>query len=198
MNSVSCGGEAGVSDTFASALWSVDALFALANVGIDGVNIHTTPAVSNHLFNVKQLVGKWVGQVYPVYYGLQMFNRAAPPGSRIVPVTGASDPTLRAWATHGADGTTRVVLINTASSGAQNVTVHVSKAAMIASVQRLTAPGLGATSGVTLDGQSFGAQTSTGVLAGNPATENVNVYGGAYKVTVAPASAALLTIGAAG
>ena len=195
MNSVSCGGEAGVSDTFASALWSVDALFALANVGIDGVNLHSTPAVPNHLFNVEQHVGQWVGQVYPIYYGLEMFNDAAPPGSRIVPVKGSVDPTLRVWATHGADGTTRIALINTASSGAQNVTVHVRNGAQVASVQRLTAPGLGATGGVALNGESFGSQTTTGVMSGSPATQSVSVYGGDYKVTVAPASAALLTVG---
>ncbi len=30
MNSVACGGKAGVSDTFASALWALDALVAVA------------------------------------------------------------------------------------------------------------------------------------------------------------------------
>ena len=41
INSVSCGGEPGVSDTYATALWSLDTLFALARAGVDGVNIHT-------------------------------------------------------------------------------------------------------------------------------------------------------------
>ena len=41
LNSVSCGGARGVSDTFASALWVLDTLFNLARVGVDGVNIHT-------------------------------------------------------------------------------------------------------------------------------------------------------------
>ena len=43
MNSVACGGKAGVSDTFASALWALDALFAVARSGADGVNLHMFP-----------------------------------------------------------------------------------------------------------------------------------------------------------
>ncbi len=40
LNSVTCGGRAGVSNTFATALWAPDALFGLMRVGVDGVNIH--------------------------------------------------------------------------------------------------------------------------------------------------------------
>src|SRR5262249_47948062 len=43
VNSVNCGGTRGVSDTFASALWSLDTLFQLARVGVSGVNFHTFP-----------------------------------------------------------------------------------------------------------------------------------------------------------
>ena len=43
MNSIACGGARGVSDTYASTLWSLDALFEMARVGVDGVNIHTAP-----------------------------------------------------------------------------------------------------------------------------------------------------------
>jgi Glycosyl hydrolase family 79 C-terminal beta domain len=195
-NSVSCGGEAGVSNTFAAALWSIDALFALANVGFDGVNFHSTPVVTNHLFNVHDVGGRWSGQVYPIYYGLQMFSRAAPPGSRIVPVTGVKGSALRAWATHGADGSTRVVLINLASSGSKTITVRIPHGGLLATLQRLTDPGgLTETSGVTLDGQSFGAQTTTGILAGTPSATEVPRTGRGYRVTVPAASAALLTAG---
>ena len=58
MNAVSCGGESGVSDTFASALWSVDALFELAHVGIDGVNIHTRPGSTGELFKISESHGR--------------------------------------------------------------------------------------------------------------------------------------------
>jgi hypothetical protein len=40
LNSVTCGGRLGVSDAFATALWAPDALSALLQTGVDGVNVH--------------------------------------------------------------------------------------------------------------------------------------------------------------
>ena len=40
-NSASCGGLAGVNNTFASALWAPNALLGLMWAGADGVDIHT-------------------------------------------------------------------------------------------------------------------------------------------------------------
>ena len=50
LNSVACRGRDGVSNTFSSALWMTDALFSLANVGVDGVNVHTLPDSAYQLF----------------------------------------------------------------------------------------------------------------------------------------------------
>ena len=61
INAISCGGERGVSDTYATALWSLDALFALAHAGVDGVNIHTPPRSNNQMFTVTQTNGVWRG-----------------------------------------------------------------------------------------------------------------------------------------
>ena len=44
VNSAVCGGVSGVSDTFASALWLADALFALLAAGADEVNVTSGPA----------------------------------------------------------------------------------------------------------------------------------------------------------
>ena len=41
MNSVTCHGKTGVSDTFASALWILNTLFEMVHAGVDAVNIHT-------------------------------------------------------------------------------------------------------------------------------------------------------------
>src|SRR5262249_17008782 len=43
-NSVSCGGRAGVSDTFASTLWAVDYIARTMAAGVVGVNLHGNPA----------------------------------------------------------------------------------------------------------------------------------------------------------
>jgi hypothetical protein len=61
-----------------------------------------------------------------------------------------------------------------------------------AEIEWLRAPGAIATGGVTLGGQSFGAETSTGVLGaqqGQPVAQRF----GSYSIELPPASAALLT-----
>ena len=45
MNSASCEGAKGVSDTFASALWSLDTMFNFAAQGVQGVNFHMLPGI---------------------------------------------------------------------------------------------------------------------------------------------------------
>ena len=64
-----------------------------------------------------------------------------------------------------------------------------------ATLTRLTAPSPSATSGVTLGGQSFGAQTSTGRLAGRPDSgAGGDAQGGRYVVSLPAASAAMLVL----
>ena len=99
MNSVSCGGEPGVSDTYATALWAVDALFEMVRVGVDGVNIHSRPGVTNELFTFTRSHGRWQARVNPVYFGLMMFADAAPPGSRLLRVGDSGGTGLKIWAT---------------------------------------------------------------------------------------------------
>jgi len=194
MNSISCGGELGVSDTFASALWSLDALFAMARVGVDGVNIHTLPNAVNQLFSFQQVNGQWRGSVHPDYYGLLMFAQAAPAGSRLLKVTSTAGATLRTWATHAPDGHVRVVLINTDTAHAQTVAIRAQSAAGPAALVRLQAPAVTAKSGVTLGGQGFGPQTATGLLAGAAQPISVAQAGGEYLVRLPAASAAMVTL----
>ncbi len=193
MNSVACAGRRGVSDTFASALWILDTLFEMARVGVDGVNIHTLPGARYQLFSFIHRGNSWQGSVYPEYYGLLMFARAAPPGSRLIPVTGSAGPSVKLWATRAPNRTIRVVLINQGTSA-----VHVAvapPAGMTASarLERLLAAGAAATSGVTLGGQTFGADTETGLLSGEARATIIQPSSGRYETTLPPASASLLT-----
>jgi Glycosyl hydrolase family 79 C-terminal beta domain len=194
MNSVACGGQRGVSDTFASSLWSLDALFAMASVGVDGVNIHTVPNSINELFTFEQVNGQWRGSVRPNYYGLLMFAQAAPAGSRLLKLSGTTRGAFRAWATLAPDGHVRVVLINTNTARAQLVTVRAPSAAGPGALQRLIAPTATAKTNVTLGGQTFGPETTTGMLAGTPQTTSVVPDADEYQVTLPAASAALLTL----
>jgi hypothetical protein len=57
----------------------------------------------------------------------------------------------------------------------------------------LQAPDVAATSEVTLGGQSFGPQTTSGTLPGEARAASVSPFAGTYEVTLPPASAAMLT-----
>src|SRR5438270_885874 len=102
MNTVSCGNEPQAGFSFASALWALDALFAMASVGADGVNIHTYPTSTSALFSFTRRNTVWRAFVEPEYYGLLMFAQAAPPGSRLLRISGAG--AVKTWATRGRDG----------------------------------------------------------------------------------------------
>jgi hypothetical protein len=192
MNSVSGSGVKGVSDTFASALWVVDTLFNLRSVGVDGVNVHTLPGAGYELFTFTRSASGWSAFVHPDYYGMLLFAEAFPPGAQLLRVS-APDGPVKVWATHATNGQTRVVLINKDPSAAATVQVRLPATSAPASLQRLLAPSLASTSDVTLGGQTFGNQTSTGTLAGAPTTTSVVPVLGSYTVELPAGSAAVLT-----
>jgi Glycosyl hydrolase family 79 C-terminal beta domain len=193
MNSASCSGKPGVSDTFASALWVLDTLFNLANVGVDGVNIHSLPGAAYELFTFTHTSSGWQAFVHPEYYGMLLFGQAFPPGARPLPVTVSPSGPVKVWATRDRNFQTRVVLINKDPANAYQVQVQVPGLTGTAQLERLQAPSVSSTNGVTLGGQTFGDQTTTGTLPGPPQTETVTPVLGTYTVTVPAASAALLT-----
>jgi hypothetical protein len=195
MNSVACGGKAGISDTFASALWALDALFALARSDVDGVNIHTFPGARYGLFTFHRNRTGWSAFVRPEYYGLLMFAQAAPPGARLLSATSTGSTKVRAWATRATDGAIRLVLINDDVWHTHVVSVRLPERASTATLERLSAPGASARRGVALGGQSFGDQTGTGTLGRARVTEALTAGSGAYLVKLPAASAALLTAG---
>jgi hypothetical protein len=185
-----CLGRAGVSNTFASALWMLDTLFDVASVGVDGVNVHSLPGAGYELFTLRRTAAGWQAFVHPDYYGMLMFARAFPAGARLLPVHEPPGP-VKVWATLGLDGHTRVTLINKDSRPRQ-VELQLPPSPVPAEIEWLRAPGASATGGVTLGGQSFGAETSTGVLGaqqGQPVAQRF----GSYSIELPPASAALLT-----
>jgi hypothetical protein len=190
LNSVACSGIEGVSNTFASALWALDILFNLASVGVDGVNFHTLPLSGYELFTFTHKSAGWEAFVHPEYYGLLMFTQAAPPGSRLLPVTAPAGP-VKVWATSAPGGVTHIVLINKSLINSQQVQLNV-PGATAASVEWLRGPSASATAGVTLGERTFGAKTTTGAL-GSMRTGTLYPFLGAYSITVPAASAVMLT-----
>ncbi|MHB1836118.1 MAG: glycosyl hydrolase family 79 C-terminal domain-containing protein, partial [Solirubrobacteraceae bacterium] len=195
LNSVACFGKAGVSNTFASALWMTDVLFSLARAGVAGVNVHTLPQAAYQVFNLRRAGGRWEGRVAPVYYGMQLFAQAAPPGARLLAVgRRGGSPGLSVWATRATDSTVRVVLINKDPARGQRITLTLPPGSgPTATVERLRAPSVASVGGVTLGGRSYGPETRTGVL-GAPNTSSTPVTGGRVTVSVPAGSAALVTV----
>jgi hypothetical protein len=196
LNSVACGGTHGVSDSFASALWMTEALFAMAAEGVQGVNVHTGVGLRYAPFVLTESHGSWSAHVEPDYYGMEFFARAAPPGSRLLALRASDWPHLQAWATRSADGTIRAVLLDTSAHQAAEVNLSTPLRADQATVQQLRGPSLAATggAGVTLAGQHFARESRTGRMVGRLQEPVLHGSGGRFQVTLAPASAVLVTI----
>jgi hypothetical protein len=196
LNSAACSGRRGVSNAFASALWVLDTLFNMASVGVDGINLHTLPGAAYEPFTFTRHGRTWSANVHPVYYGMLMFAQAFPPGARLLPVN-APGGAVKVWATSAPDGRTRVVLINKDPATSALVQLQIPGRQAPASAQSLIAPSISATSGVSFAGQTFGASTDTGKLAGTPRAVAISPVANAgtekYSVQLPPASAMLLT-----
>jgi hypothetical protein len=191
-NSVTGGGVSGVSNTFTSALWILDTLFEFARAGVAGVNVHTFPSAQYALFSGPQ-PGGWV--VYPEYYGMLAFARAAPFGSQLLSVSGSAAataaPLVKVWAVQTLAGSLHIVAINKdllphtivlrghGVPYARTATISVLRAPATAASATCLVPleltGLCAQAGVTLGGATFGPadqaggdHTSTGVLGPPP------------------------------
>jgi hypothetical protein len=193
VNTISCGRVAAVDESFASALWVLQALFAFARTGADGVNIHTYAGSPYALFKFHDDDGVWSAVVYPEYYGMLMFAQAAPRGSRLLSLAGAQRAGVQAWATRARGGQVRVVLIDTRPRG-RLLAVRVRGGGASATVERLLAPSLRARTRVTIGGQSFSATSAAAVPSGQAEIERIARWHDAYLVRIPGASAALVTI----
>ena len=196
INGITCGGYGGVSNAFGSALWVLDTLFELDKVGVDGVNIQTVPA------SVQEIFGPLAGDggsmvVHPEFYGMMMFAQAAPAGSQLITIPTTLPSSVKLWATRATDGTVHVVMINDNFAKPATVAVPLNSPAGPGSLEVLRAPHIGATSGVTLGGRTFGAATATGLLPPYQ-LQQVTASGGRYSVRIPPATAIMLTVPGSG
>ena len=171
-NSCYRGGKPGVSNAFCSALWAADYLLKLASFGCAGVNLHgggasvIRSALGGHLpgeqLSPEAATIAAEGSFYtpiagsrekgfsarPVFYGMKLAGILA--GGRMRPALFDSSPAnADAWAADMPDGSTRLVLLN--KDARQKLQISV-PSAHDAKLWRLLAPGLTATSGVTLAG----------------------------------------------
>jgi hypothetical protein len=186
INSITCGGLARVSNSFATALWAPDAIFEVMRTGAVGANLHERENAINDpfAFDANGLV------VHPLLYGLILYARTMGPHAHLVSVRLHSTAAhLKVWAVASGHSTLRVVLIN---KGASPITARLAlPATRPATVERLQAGSPAAQTGVTLDGQQLDAR---GRWVGTRSHETVAHRHSGYAVQVPGYSAALVSV----
>jgi uncharacterized protein (TIGR03437 family) len=185
-NSCYDGGQTGVSDVFASALWAVDYMFTLAAANSAGVNFHgggtgtyTPIAVSGSQVTAR-----------PLYFALLLFRAAA--RGRLAPVTvSANGANVTAYAALDTDGTLRVMVIN--KDTAQNAAVAITPGSAYTTAlgMRLSAPAVDSTTGILLGGAAVQANGSWI----SQQLESAALAKGVYTTTVPFGSALLVSFG---
>jgi hypothetical protein len=187
LNSVACGGVSGVSNTFATALWAPDALFGLLRAGVNSVNVHVRAYPVNAAFAI------WGRRVEPrpLLYGLILFARTLGPGAMIVPLRIDAQPgeNVTAWAVRIRPNLLHVLVLDK-DPRALDLRLRVPPAGR-ATVQRLLAPAVTATHGVTFAGRHL---TPSGQWRGKHATSTIRRVGCCYRLTLPPMSAALVSL----
>jgi hypothetical protein len=192
--SFSGGGRAGVSDTFAAALWALDYLFVLASFGCSGVNMETGV---NHLGVISKytpisddLAGHYGAA--PEYYGLLAFSQAARgvKGEQIALTVDAGGINLTAYAARQNTGAMTLTVINKDQSRDAALEVTGPAALQQAQVMRLTAPSLTAMNGMRLGGA---AVAGDGSWTGGKA-DTIRVVNGKALLDVPAGSAALVVL----
>ncbi len=184
-NSVSNGGRTGVSDTFVSALWATDFLFAVAEHGTDGINFHCNLKPGSYSpISWSKTESRYV--VHPLYYAMLAFKEAG--RGKILPTTVKSAANLTAHATLGADGKVRVLLTN--KDMTQGVVAHLSTGRAKGSVVRLLAPAADAKTGITFAGSTAGTDGKWAAKT----TETLTASGADLTIALPAGSAAVVTL----
>lgn len=185
LNSITCSGRPGVSDTFASALWAPAVLLDLLRAGVAGVNMHIRADAINAPF----ALGVDGLRARPLLYGLILLARTLGPDAELVRLRlhAPASPHLSAWAIRIGDQALHVLVIN---AGQRTVRISLRLGTVgRAWVQRLLAPSARSRTGVTLNGQQLGRD---GRWQREPAGEAVALTRRGYRLTVPRLSAALI------
>lgn len=199
-NNVSCRGQPGVSNVFASALWAVDYIARAMRSGVVGLNFHDLIAepetYSPLVADSAQELAAGALHANPEWYALLLADRLL--GDRPVHASvSGGERTLTAAAFASQNGNVHLVLVNFAPTGARPQRLRLRVPALLgsASVLRLTAPGLRATTGVALGGSAVGPE---GSWSPPPVLPRVTGARGSFQLEMPASSAALVTLYPAG
>ncbi len=186
VNSISCGGNTGVADSFATALWAPDVLFQMISEGVDSVSWHirTTSVNAPFVPSGPGIIAK------PELYGLAVFAQMFGSNASLLgtKITTSGPSNLSAWPVRSSQGL-KVLLINK-SPRAANVRLALGTGSTKAFVRLLQAPSISSSQGVTFAGQSIGPSAQ---WQGTPVVSTVKGARGSFGVAVPGYSAALVT-----
>jgi hypothetical protein len=208
-NSASCGGQDGVSDTLASALWMTRYLLQLGQSGVAGVDVQgglaacrgytplcvpgaTGPTAATDP-GIDPVADRSLGAgpagatrvaAQPDYYALLLVHLLE--GGRFLTLRSSSPEDVSTFAVVMPGGSIRVVLDNTDPARGANVSIPGLRGP--AFVLRLAGPSIQATSGIRFGGAGVG---SDGTWISRPA-ETIGPASG-VRIAIGPASAAVVT-----
>jgi hypothetical protein len=211
-NSVSCGGVAGISNTFASALWATAYITQAMAVGVAGINLQGNPTNCAGYTplcapNPKALAGGRL-RAQPEWYALLLTRSLV--GDRPLPTTVSAEgspiesspaessptegsPNLVVASFSEPNHSMKVVLVDDEPPGTSPLALRLDVGAGlgVAHILRLTAPSPSATEGVQLAGRAVAAN---GFWRTPNRTESIATQAGILALELAPSSAALLTM----
>ncbi len=151
-NSFFHGGAAGVSNSYASALWVLDFLFNAAMSGATGVNMHgggNAPGYTPIADDSGAVI-----EARPEYYGLLLFALAGT-GTLLETQISVGSVDATAYAVKTPSGGLNIVLVNKDTLQNLTLTIQANQPVNTASIQTMTGPGLTALSGVTIQGATM-------------------------------------------
>ena len=191
-NSCYQGGKAGVSDTFAAALWGGELMYQLAAAGGIGINFHGggygwyTPIAGT-------VPDGFVAR--PLYYGMLLFAQAGPGHLIEARVENQQDaPLLTAYGVvnDGSEASNRVkaVIFNKQADRAVQLAIGTGEAPDRATALRLVAPRLDDTTDETLGEKPVGGSGAWDTEG----EETVPIRDGAAEIRLPAGSAALVTL----
>ncbi|HZL48807.1 MAG TPA: hypothetical protein VFC30_07320 [Solirubrobacteraceae bacterium] len=198
-NSVSCGGKAGISDTFASALWAVDYIARAMVAGVAGINFQGNPANCRGYTPVcapsPQQLARGALRAQPEWYALLLSKELI--GDRPVRVIASPSPAnVDVIALLSDQGNLHLVIVDDDPPTAKHATVklHVGRRFGAARILSLTAPSPAASAGVRLGGRAL---ESDGRWRAPARLERRPNRAGVITLDVSPGSAMLVTVASA-
>jgi hypothetical protein len=195
-NSVSCGGVAGISDTFASTLWATGYITQAMAAGAAGINLQGNPTNCTGYTPLcapdPAALASGSLHAQPDWYALLLTSSLA--GDRPLPTTiTEGSPNLAATSFAGPEHSLKVVLADDEPPGASPLALRLNVGAGLGAgrILRLTAPSQSATGGVLLGSRAVAAN---GSWSTSMPTESVSARTGILAFELAPDTAALVTV----